>query len=107
MTRGKPFSQASSLWQMPSIYYLYIISFRPIQMACWCNGIRLHYLFRSCVQFLLEPSTFHLESGRILVGLGSRWIRVILVGMVGIWWEFGGNLVGMNPSPGQIWVGFH
>ena len=19
----------------------------------------------------------------------------------------GGNLVGMNPSPGQIWVGFH
>ena len=22
--------------------------------------------------------------------------------LVGIWWEFGGNLVGMNPSPGQI-----
>ena len=31
---------------------------------------------------------------------GSKWIWWE-------WWEFGGNLVGMIPSPGQIWVGFH
>jgi hypothetical protein len=33
----------------------------------------------------------HLESTWNLVGLGSTWIQVNLVGMVGIWWEFGGN----------------
>src|SRR5882762_5707549 len=38
-----------------------------------------------------NPPRIHPEFGRILVGLGSRWIRVILLGLVGIWWEFGGN----------------
>ena len=39
----------------------------------------------------MVPLGIHLESTQNLVGLGSRWIRVNLVGMVGIWWEFGGN----------------
>jgi hypothetical protein len=44
------------------------------------------------------PSRFHVEFawiqvefGRILAEFHSAWIRVNLVGMVGIWWEFGGN----------------
>ena len=37
------------------------------------------------------------ESMWNLVRLGSAWIQVNLVGMVGIWLEFGW-------SPGQIWV---
>ena len=47
-----------------------------------------------------NPPGIQVDSRWILVGLGSTWIRVNLVGMVGIWWEFGG-------SPGQIWVGSH
>jgi hypothetical protein len=37
------------------------------------------------------PSGFHSEFGRILVGLGSKRIRVIPLGLVGIWSEFGRN----------------
>jgi len=37
------------------------------------------------------PSRFHPEFGRILVGFGSERIRVILLGLVGIWSEFGRN----------------
>ena len=46
------------------------------------------------------PLRFHLESARILVGIWSMWIQVILVGMVGIWWEWGWSL-------SEIWVGSH
>ena len=52
------------------------------------------------VEFGWNPYGFHLDSIWNLVGLGSAWIQVNLVGIVGIWWEFGG-------SPGQIWVGSH
>ena len=34
-----------------------------------------------------------LESARILVEIWSRWIWVILVGLVGIWWEFGSDVL--------------
>ena len=37
------------------------------------------------------PSGFHSEFGRILVVLGSEWIRVNLFGLVRIWSEFGRN----------------
>ena len=37
------------------------------------------------------PSGFHLEFGRILVGLGSKRIRVIPLGLVRIWSESGRN----------------
>ena len=42
----------------------------------------------------------YLESARILVGIWSTQIQVILAGMVGIWWEWGW-------SPSEIWVGSH
>ena len=47
-----------------------------------------------------NPPGICLDSKWILIGLGSVWIQVNLVVVVGIWWEFG-------RSPGQIWVGSH
>jgi hypothetical protein len=41
--------------------------------------------------FHLEFGGIQVEFTKVLVGLGSVWIRVNLVGMVGIWWEFGWN----------------
>ena len=41
--------------------------------------------------FHLEFGGIQVEFTKVLVGLGSRWIQVNLVGMVGIWWEFGWN----------------
>ena len=54
-----------------------------------------------------NPPGIHLESSRNLVGLGSGWIRVNLVGMVGIWWEFGGNHSQSEWNLGGFSLTFH
>jgi hypothetical protein len=51
----------------------------------------IHLEFAGNASIPSNPGGIHLEFAGIQVGLGSRWIQVNLVGMVGIWWEFGGN----------------
>ena len=73
------------------------VQFSFLPLFCICQISHGHVIYNliwsriGSTWNLVRLVGIHPESTWNLVGLGSMWIPVNLVGMVGIWWEFGGN----------------